>query len=80
MKEATRPEGNPEHGVRAAVAYCSRPEHLRRTLTIALIVGIVLMLASIPFFSEYFDRRPEVANPHVLSDESPPLMPGEPTG
>ncbi|MCA1697958.1 MAG: nitrate/nitrite transporter NrtS [Actinobacteria bacterium] len=31
-----------ERGWRAAIAYCRRPEHLRRTLRIALIVGIVL--------------------------------------
>jgi hypothetical protein len=29
-------------GWRLAVAYCSRREHLRRTLRIALVVGIVL--------------------------------------
>jgi hypothetical protein len=29
-------------GWRAAIAYCRRPEHLRRTLRIALVVGIVL--------------------------------------
>ena len=28
--------------VRDAVAYCCRPRHLRRTLRIALVVGIVL--------------------------------------
>ena len=28
--------------IRDAVIYCSRREHLRRTVTIALIVGIVL--------------------------------------
>jgi hypothetical protein len=31
-----------EHGWRAALAYCRRREHLRRTLRIALVVGIVL--------------------------------------
>ena len=29
-------------GWRTALAYCRRPEHLRRTLRIALVVGIVL--------------------------------------
>ena len=28
----------------AALAYCARPEHLRRTLRIALVVGVVLTL------------------------------------
>jgi hypothetical protein len=28
--------------LRSALAYCARPEHLRRTLRIALVVGIVL--------------------------------------
>jgi hypothetical protein len=32
----------PGRGWRAAVAYCGRREHLRRTLWIALVVGIVL--------------------------------------
>jgi hypothetical protein len=31
-----------ERGWRIAVAYCLRREHLRRTLRIALVVGIVL--------------------------------------
>ena len=31
-----------ERGIAGAIAYCRRPEHLRRTLRIALIVGIVL--------------------------------------
>jgi hypothetical protein len=31
-----------ERGWRAAIAYCRRREHLRRTLRIALVVGIVL--------------------------------------
>jgi hypothetical protein len=31
-----------EHGWRGAFAYCRRREHLRRTVRIALIVGIVL--------------------------------------
>jgi hypothetical protein len=30
--------------VRAAVAYCRQPHHLRRTLRIALVVGIVLTI------------------------------------
>jgi hypothetical protein len=29
-------------GWRAALAYCARPAHLRRTLRIALVVGLVL--------------------------------------
>jgi hypothetical protein len=33
---------NRESGWRAALAYCRRPDHLRRTLRIALVVGIVL--------------------------------------
>lgn len=28
--------------MRSAVAYCGRPAHLRRTLPIALVVGVVL--------------------------------------
>jgi amino acid transporter len=44
-----------------------------------LIVGIVLMLASIPFFPEFFKRRPQVADPGVLEDTAhPPALPGEP--
>ena len=43
-----------------------------------MVVGIVLMFASIPFFPKFFARRPEVANPHVLSDAVPPAVPGEP--
>jgi hypothetical protein len=31
-----------ERGWRAALAYCCRSEHLRRTLRIALVVGVVL--------------------------------------
>lgn len=31
-----------ERGWRAALAYCRRREHLRRTLRIALVVGVVL--------------------------------------
>lgn len=34
--------GDPSSGLRAACDYCARPEHLRRTLRIALVVGIVL--------------------------------------
>jgi hypothetical protein len=34
--------GASERGWRAALAYCRRREHLRRTLRIALVVGIVL--------------------------------------
>jgi len=35
-------ESAAEPGWRAALAYCRRREHLRRTLRIALVVGIVL--------------------------------------
>jgi amino acid transporter len=45
-----------------------------------LIVGIVLMFASIPFFPDFFRRRPQVADPRVLEDAAhPPALPGEPT-
>jgi hypothetical protein len=37
----TEPEAF-DRGWRAALAYCGRREHLRRTLRIALVVGIVL--------------------------------------
>jgi hypothetical protein len=30
--------------VREAIRYCLEPEHLRRTVTIALVVGVVLTL------------------------------------
>jgi amino acid transporter len=43
-----------------------------------LILGIVLMFASIPFFPQFFRRRPEVADPRVLEDAIPPALPGEP--
>jgi hypothetical protein len=29
-------------GWRSALEYCARPDHLRRTLTIAIVVGVVL--------------------------------------
>ena len=29
-------------GLRAALTYCARPAHLRRTIRIALVVGVVL--------------------------------------
>jgi amino acid transporter len=45
-----------------------------------LILGIVLMFASIPFFPKFFSRRPETADPRVLEDAMPPALPGEPTG
>jgi hypothetical protein len=32
----------PRSSLRTALAYCARREHLRRTLRIALVVGIVL--------------------------------------
>jgi len=31
-------------GAAAALAYCARPQHLRRTVLIALLVGVVLTL------------------------------------
>jgi hypothetical protein len=31
-----------DHGWRAALAYCGRREHLRKTIPIALVVGILL--------------------------------------
>jgi hypothetical protein len=31
-----------DHGWRGALAYCARPEHLRRTTRIALVVGLIL--------------------------------------
>jgi amino acid transporter len=34
-----------------------------------LILGIILMFVSWPFFHEYFSRRPEVANPVLLEEE-----------
>ena len=36
--------GETRHGerVREALAYCARPRHLRRTIRIALVVGVVL--------------------------------------
>jgi amino acid transporter len=43
-----------------------------------LVVGIVLMLASIPFFPKFFARRPQVADPRVLAEALPPILPGEP--
>jgi amino acid transporter len=44
-----------------------------------LILGVVLMFVSIPFFPKFFARRFEVADPHVLADAQPPAVPGEPT-
>lgn len=29
-------------GIRDAIAYCRRPEHLRRTVRIAFVVGVIL--------------------------------------
>jgi hypothetical protein len=48
-----------------------------------LILGIILMLASWPFFTGFFSRRPfEAANPAVLEAdanfEPVPLVPDEP--
>jgi amino acid transporter len=47
-----------------------------------LILGIVLMFASWPFFTGYFSRRPETADPAVLEDDAkhrePPHYRGEP--
>jgi amino acid transporter len=44
-----------------------------------LIVGIVLMFASMPFFTQFFARRPEVADPRVLEEHGVVPVPGEPT-
>ncbi len=45
-----------------------------------LIVGIVLMFASIPFFPQFFRRRLQVADPRVLEEAThPPALPGEPS-
>jgi len=35
-------DGAADRGWRSALAYCGRPEHLRRTVRIALVVGAVL--------------------------------------
>jgi amino acid transporter len=35
-----------------------------------LIVGVVLMFASWPFFPEFFRRRPETANPEILAEDA----------
>jgi len=47
-----------------------------------LILGVVLMFASWPFFTGYFSRRPETADPRVLIDDAahvePPHYRGEP--
>ena len=43
-----------------------------------LVLGIVLMFASMPFFGEYFARRPEVADPRVLEEHGVVAVPGEP--
>jgi amino acid transporter len=43
-----------------------------------LILGIILMFVSWPFFSEYFARRPEVADPRVLEEHGVVPVPGEP--
>ena len=37
-----------------------------------LILGVVLMLASWPFFHEYFRRRPEVAPEGILAEPARP--------
>jgi|SRR5579884_722815 len=43
-----------------------------------LILGVILMLVSWPFFSEFFSRRLEVADPRVLAEpEQPVLLPSE---
>jgi amino acid transporter len=43
-----------------------------------LIVGVILMFASWPFFTGYFRRRPETADPRVLADPAHAVTPGEP--
>jgi amino acid transporter len=45
-----------------------------------LILGIVLMFASIPFFPKFFKRRFETADPRVLEEHGVIPVPGEPTG
>jgi hypothetical protein len=37
-----RRESSARGSLRGAVAYCARPEHLRRTIRIALVVGVLL--------------------------------------
>jgi amino acid transporter len=44
-----------------------------------LILGIVLMFASIPFFPKFFARRPETADPRVLEEDVVVRVPGEPS-
>jgi amino acid transporter len=39
-----------------------------------LILGVVLMFASWPFFPSFFSRRPETANPKVLEDDAGPRV------
>jgi amino acid transporter len=40
-----------------------------------LLIGVVLMLASWPFMRDYFARRPEVADPVILDNHHPPILP-----
>jgi amino acid transporter len=43
-----------------------------------LILGVILMFASWPFFTGFFRRRPETADPRVLADPAHVVTPGEP--
>ncbi len=45
-----------------------------------LILGVVLMFASIPFFPKFFARRFETADPRVLEQDGVVPVPGEPSG
>ncbi len=40
--EPARPPGDLDRDLRGALAYVARPQHLRRTLRIAFVVGLVL--------------------------------------
>jgi hypothetical protein len=42
MTSERRSPGRRAHPVREALAYCAHPAHLRRTITIALVVGTIL--------------------------------------
>jgi hypothetical protein len=45
-----------------------------------LVLGIILMIVCIPVYRGYFARRPETADPRVLSEDRVVTLPGEPTG
>ena len=44
-----------------------------------LVLGIILMIVCIPVYKGYFARRPETADPRVLSEDKVVALPGEPT-